>query len=199
MRIESALAVRRVKTRREFGGDIWFGFERLTNVPIQTKMVKESMLSKEEKTWLKVGARLCRVMDHFSERLLAGPQPALLREARAIHPGGQARSEVAAPRGRAGHRPGQHRTRRVRHRLGLDVLQPPPWTRFPLLHAPSPTASDEARYPMPRTSVLKFSVPLRRFRPFVVHAYLSERGPLTFILMSWHVSLYEQSPMCFRV
>jgi hypothetical protein len=56
MRIESALAVRRVKTKREFGGDIWFGFERLTVVPIQTKMVKDAMLSKEEKTWLRVGA-----------------------------------------------------------------------------------------------------------------------------------------------
>jgi Xaa-Pro aminopeptidase len=54
MRIESALAVRRMRTKREFGGDIWLGFERLTCVPIQTKMVKETMLSKEEKAWLKV-------------------------------------------------------------------------------------------------------------------------------------------------
>ena len=42
------------QTRGEFNGDIWLGFERLTCVPIQTRMVKESMLSKEEKTWLKV-------------------------------------------------------------------------------------------------------------------------------------------------
>jgi Xaa-Pro aminopeptidase len=54
MRIESALAVRRVKTRGGFNGDIWLGFERLTCVPIQTKMVNEKMLSKEEKIWLKV-------------------------------------------------------------------------------------------------------------------------------------------------
>jgi Xaa-Pro aminopeptidase len=65
MRIESALAVRRMRTKREFGGDIWLGFERLTCVPIQTKMVKEAMLSKEEKAWLKVsftvpGARVFR-------------------------------------------------------------------------------------------------------------------------------------------
>jgi len=53
IRIESALIVRRVKTRGEFNGDIWLGFERLTCVPIQTKMVKEGMLSKEEKQWLK--------------------------------------------------------------------------------------------------------------------------------------------------
>lgn len=54
MRIESALAVRRVKTKGEFNGDIWLGFERLTCVPIQTKMVKDNMLTKEEKKWLKV-------------------------------------------------------------------------------------------------------------------------------------------------
>ena len=54
MRIESALVVRRVKTKGEFNGDIWLGFERLTCVPIQTKMVKENMLTKDEKGWLKV-------------------------------------------------------------------------------------------------------------------------------------------------
>jgi Xaa-Pro aminopeptidase len=54
MRIESALAVVRVKTKAEFNGDIWLGFERLTCVPIQTRMVKDAMLSKEEKQWLKV-------------------------------------------------------------------------------------------------------------------------------------------------
>ncbi|KAJ3770141.1 Creatinase aminopeptidase [Lentinula raphanica] len=53
MRIESALIVRRCKTRGNFNGDIWLGFERLTCVPIQTRMVKESMLTKEEKQWLK--------------------------------------------------------------------------------------------------------------------------------------------------
>jgi Xaa-Pro aminopeptidase len=54
MRIESALIVTRVKTKGEFNGDIWLGFERLTCVPIQTRMVKESMLTKEEKAWIKV-------------------------------------------------------------------------------------------------------------------------------------------------
>ncbi|OBZ70561.1 putative Xaa-Pro aminopeptidase P [Grifola frondosa] len=57
MRIESALAVKRVQTKGQFNGDIWLGFERLTCVPIQTKMVKEVMLSKEERQWLKVRAR----------------------------------------------------------------------------------------------------------------------------------------------
>jgi len=59
MRIESALAVRKVKTRGEFNGDIWLGFERLTCVPIQTRMVKESMLTKEEKNWLKDHNQRC--------------------------------------------------------------------------------------------------------------------------------------------
>jgi len=59
MRIESALAVRRVKTRGEFNGPIWLGFERLTCVPIQTRMVKESMLTKEEKQWLKDHNQRC--------------------------------------------------------------------------------------------------------------------------------------------
>jgi Xaa-Pro aminopeptidase len=35
-------------------GKIWLGFERFTCVPIQMKMVKEDMLTKEEKQWLKV-------------------------------------------------------------------------------------------------------------------------------------------------
>ena len=42
------------QTRGELNGGTWLGFERLTCVPIQTRMVKESMLTKEEKTWLKV-------------------------------------------------------------------------------------------------------------------------------------------------
>ena len=41
------------QTRGEFNGTTWLGFERLTCVPIQTRMVKEGMLTKEEKAWLK--------------------------------------------------------------------------------------------------------------------------------------------------
>ena len=42
------------QTKGGFNGDVWLGFDRLTCVPIQTRMVKESMLTKEEKAWLKV-------------------------------------------------------------------------------------------------------------------------------------------------
>ena len=90
MRIESALVVRRVKvrawtfsyntnadvtsqTRREFNGDIWLGFERLTVVPIQSKMVKDGMLSKEEKQWLKVQAFIIITSDPSSYNTCAGP------------------------------------------------------------------------------------------------------------------------------
>ena len=72
MRIESALLVQKVqvkrflyliylmyshvppKTKGNFQGDIWLGFKRFTRVPIQTRMVKGSILSKEERLWLKV-------------------------------------------------------------------------------------------------------------------------------------------------
>lgn len=71
MRIESALFVKRItvchtrvsqrssskyapQTKHEFNGHIWLGFERLTCVPIQTKMVNAEVLSKEEKQWIKV-------------------------------------------------------------------------------------------------------------------------------------------------
>jgi Xaa-Pro aminopeptidase len=61
VRIESTLAVTPVKTRGETkDGPVWLGFERLTCVPIQTKMVKESMLSKEEKQWIKEHNQRCR-------------------------------------------------------------------------------------------------------------------------------------------
>ncbi|KDQ55672.1 hypothetical protein JAAARDRAFT_133670 [Jaapia argillacea MUCL 33604] len=59
MRIESVLFVKRVTTKREFNGKVWLGFERLTCVPIQTKMVKENMLSKDEKQWIKDHNKRC--------------------------------------------------------------------------------------------------------------------------------------------
>ncbi|KAF8317040.1 Creatinase aminopeptidase [Amanita rubescens] len=58
MRIESALLVTRVKTKHS-NGDVWHGFERLTCVPIQTRMVKDTMLTKEEKAWIKEHNQRC--------------------------------------------------------------------------------------------------------------------------------------------
>ncbi|QRW08650.1 Metallopeptidase family M24 [Ceratobasidium sp. AG-Ba] len=62
VRIESALVVTKVETKGQFGGDIWLGFDRFTCVPIQTRMVKMEMLTKEERRWLKEHNRKCRDM-----------------------------------------------------------------------------------------------------------------------------------------
>ncbi|KAF8655608.1 hypothetical protein AX16_002990 [Volvariella volvacea WC 439] len=61
IRIESALIVKEVKPKGTMAnrGMRWLGFERLTCVPIQSKMVKESMLTKEEKQWLKEHNQRC--------------------------------------------------------------------------------------------------------------------------------------------
>jgi len=62
VRIESALVVKKVETRGQFGGDVWLGFERFTCVPIQTRMVKMELLNKDERRWLKEHNRKCRDM-----------------------------------------------------------------------------------------------------------------------------------------
>ena len=51
---KTLIQIASLQTRGEFNGDVWLGFDRFTCVPIQTRMVKESMLTKEEKQWLKV-------------------------------------------------------------------------------------------------------------------------------------------------
>jgi len=52
IRIESIYLVKEVETHRNFGGR-WLGFERITQVPIDTKMVDWKLLSKDEVHWLK--------------------------------------------------------------------------------------------------------------------------------------------------
>lgn len=64
-----------VQTKGEFNGDVWLGFERLTCVPIQTRMVKETMLTKEEKQWLKVSAHYFFYRsDHLTCPVITGSQ-----------------------------------------------------------------------------------------------------------------------------
>ncbi|KAJ7167509.1 peptidase M24, structural domain-containing protein [Mycena filopes] len=58
-RTESTIIVVKKETRRDFGGDTWMGFDRCTMVPIQTKLVDFSLLTKEEKAWLKAHNKLC--------------------------------------------------------------------------------------------------------------------------------------------
>ncbi|KAI0266674.1 Creatinase/aminopeptidase [Gloeopeniophorella convolvens] len=61
IRIESVLVVRDVHTKHADPDQTWLGFERLTCVPIQTRMVVEAMLSREEKEWLREHNRACLV------------------------------------------------------------------------------------------------------------------------------------------
>ncbi|KAJ7743490.1 peptidase M24, structural domain-containing protein [Mycena maculata] len=56
LRIKSTLTVQRAPGPN---GAEWLRFERLTNVPIQTRMVKNNMLTKEERQWLKAHNGRC--------------------------------------------------------------------------------------------------------------------------------------------
>jgi Xaa-Pro aminopeptidase len=59
IRIESALLVKKVETKGKFGGSDWYGFERFTQVPIQTRMVRWDMLNHEEKDWIRAHNLQC--------------------------------------------------------------------------------------------------------------------------------------------
>lgn len=50
--------ISQLQTKHAFQGDKWLGFERLAVVPIQTKMVRETMLSRDEIAWIKVCSNL---------------------------------------------------------------------------------------------------------------------------------------------
>ncbi|KAF5351384.1 hypothetical protein D9758_007984 [Tetrapyrgos nigripes] len=58
VRIESALAVTHANTKHG-EADGWLCFERLTVVPIHTRMIKWEMLTEEEKIWLKEHNQKC--------------------------------------------------------------------------------------------------------------------------------------------
>ncbi|KAL7422335.1 hypothetical protein Q5752_002981 [Cryptotrichosporon argae] len=52
MRIESVYICKRVETRYEYGGARWLGFERVTQVPIDMRMVDYALMTKGEIRWL---------------------------------------------------------------------------------------------------------------------------------------------------
>ncbi|KAI8847907.1 peptidase M24, structural domain-containing protein [Chytridium lagenaria] len=52
IRIENVMIVKEVTTKSNFGGRGYLGFEHVTVVPIQTKMVDVELLLPEEKAWL---------------------------------------------------------------------------------------------------------------------------------------------------
>lgn len=52
IRIENIMLVKEVKTAHTFGGQSYLGFEHVTHVPIQTRLVDEAILTPEERDWL---------------------------------------------------------------------------------------------------------------------------------------------------
>lgn len=58
IRIESIYLVKEVDTRRQFGGQ-WLGFERITQIPIDTRLIDWKLLSKDESRWLRQHNRSC--------------------------------------------------------------------------------------------------------------------------------------------
>ncbi len=73
------------QTRGEFNGPIWLSFERLTCVPIQTRMVKDSMLTKEERAWIKVRLIACVIpLEYLFVYRLTGSQCRMLQETEAF-------------------------------------------------------------------------------------------------------------------
>ncbi|WFD04341.1 Xaa-Pro aminopeptidase [Malassezia obtusa] len=59
IRIESVFLVQKLGTFRDFGGK-WLGFELLTRVPINTKMIDFGLLSRDEKVWLRLHNELVK-------------------------------------------------------------------------------------------------------------------------------------------
>ncbi|ORZ12899.1 Creatinase/aminopeptidase [Lobosporangium transversale] len=52
IRIENVLIVREVKTRHRFDNKRYYGFEHITFVPIQTRLIERSLLSRDEIQWI---------------------------------------------------------------------------------------------------------------------------------------------------
>ncbi|KAI9014754.1 putative Xaa-Pro aminopeptidase P [Gaertneriomyces semiglobifer] len=59
IRIENVLLTREVSTKHRFGDRPYFGFECVTVVPIQTKLVDVKLLTPEEREWLNSYHKFC--------------------------------------------------------------------------------------------------------------------------------------------
>lgn len=59
IRIESIYLVKEVETYKNFGHGKWLGFERITQIPIDVRLIDWQLLSKEEKKWLIEHNRAC--------------------------------------------------------------------------------------------------------------------------------------------
>ncbi|KAL1922548.1 uncharacterized protein VTP21DRAFT_10087 [Calcarisporiella thermophila] len=60
IRIESIVFVKEVETRGQFGGKPYLGFEHVTLVPIQTKMINVDLLTPFEREWVNAYHQDCR-------------------------------------------------------------------------------------------------------------------------------------------
>lgn len=60
VRIESLLAVRPAEPRRNSGGGPWLAFERITAVPIDTRLVDWGLLGPDERAWLRDHNAWCK-------------------------------------------------------------------------------------------------------------------------------------------
>lgn len=84
IRIENVLLIKNVDTPNKFGGVNFYGFEHVTVVPIQTKLVNKALLTPDEIEWLNNYHKEC--FDLVSP-LLSKDEPGykwLERETRAI-------------------------------------------------------------------------------------------------------------------
>ena len=84
IRIENIMLIRQADTPNRFGDRDYYGFEHVTVVPIQTKLIKVELLTPEERDWVNAYHREC--WEKVSP-LLQGNQLALKwleRETRAI-------------------------------------------------------------------------------------------------------------------
>ncbi len=52
IRIENVIVVKEVKTKNNFGGTPYYGFENVTMVPYCSNMMDKSLLTQEEKDWI---------------------------------------------------------------------------------------------------------------------------------------------------
>ncbi|KAJ3322812.1 hypothetical protein HDV06_002673 [Boothiomyces sp. JEL0866] len=84
IRIENVLLIKHVETANKFGGVDFYGFEHVTVVPIQTKLVNKALLTPDEIQWLNNYHKKCF---ELVSPLLAKDEPGykwLERETRAI-------------------------------------------------------------------------------------------------------------------
>jgi len=75
IRIENVVIVKEAKPKHNFNSKVWLTFEHVTMTPIQTKLVDDTLLTKEEAQWL----------DSYNSETLHKVGPLLKNDDRAYH------------------------------------------------------------------------------------------------------------------